>query len=193
MRKTLLYFPLLVMIFLVGCTSSEEKSQEEIWFWADADNALRGDIFATWTNYVQVLDHTLEAKSPEDYSYIVGRIDGPLEWSEIARVRTLSNISQEVIDTMVAPELQQPLYTLIDNIEMHLESIKYSIEDKKLNDLHLHDEQMRDIIKAVHELNNLSSNYLNDPKESVTTLGIVQNCNMLIEELLSQLQPPEKH
>lgn len=193
MRKILLYFSLLLMIFLVGCSSSD-KSQEEIWLLSSTDNSLRAEIFAIWTSYVDILGHTLAAKSPEDHSYIVGRIDGPLllKYSEITRIKSLSNISQEHVDTIITKELQEPLYKLIENVGLHLGEIKSSIEENKLDDIHTHDKQLQEIINAIKELNDLSSNYLIDSSESVKTLEIVQNCNMVIEELLTQLQTNEK-
>jgi len=80
MRKIVACLSLSLIMFLVSCTQPNQKSQEEIWLWSESDNALREEIFSTWTNYVDILDHTTKAKSPENYSYILGRIDGLLQW-----------------------------------------------------------------------------------------------------------------
>jgi hemerythrin len=190
MRKSLSCLILFLVVFLVSCNPSEQKSSEEIWFSTEADNALREEIFSTWTNYVDILDYTIKANSPEDYNYLTGRIDGLLQWRdhEIRRFMSLSNISQEVVDTVVAKEIQQPLYRLVDNMRNHLEEIKNYIEDNQLNDIHKHDKKMQEIIKNVKGLNSRSSNYLFDSKEKVETLKTFQDSNALIEELLTQKQ-----
>jgi hemerythrin len=190
MRNLLSCLILLLTVFLVSCNPSEQKSSEEIWFSTEADNALREEIFTTWTNYVDIIDRTIKAKTPEDYGYIVGRIDGLLQWRdhEIRRFMSLSNISQEVVDTVVAKEIQQPLYRLVDNMRNHLEEIKNYIEDNQHNEIHKHDKKMQEIIKTVKGLNGGSSNYLYDSNEKVETLKTIQDSNALIEELLTQKQ-----
>jgi len=100
----------------------------------------------------------------------------------------LTNISQEVVDTLVAKEVQQPLYQLIDNMRNHLTEIKDYIEDNQLNELHKFDTKMQKIIITVKGLNSGSSNYLFDSKEKIITLKTIQDSNALIEELLSQKQ-----
>lgn len=189
-RKTLLSLSLILIVFLISCTSPKEQSPEEMWFWAETDNALRDEVFRAWTNYVDIIDHTIKAKSPEDYSYIAGRIDTQLRWTDqvMQRVFTLSNISKRDVDTFIARDLQQPLYQLIGNMSNHLNQIKSFIDEEKSNDIHSHDEQMQEIIKAVKGLNGGSSNYLFDPEESIETLQTVQHSNRLIEELLIVMQ-----
>ncbi|KIL35896.1 hypothetical protein SD71_10955 [Cohnella kolymensis] len=156
----------------------------------EADNALREEIFTTWTNYVDIIEHTIEAKSPEDYSYITGRIDGLLRWydHEIRRFMSLSNISQEAVDSVVAKEAQQPLYRLIDNMRNSLEQIRDNIKGNQFNEIHQHDREMKEIIKTVQRLNGGSSNYLIDSTQKVETLNTIQESNALIEELLNMKQ-----
>ncbi|RJX40484.1 hypothetical protein D3P09_00200 [Paenibacillus pinisoli] len=152
---------------------------------ADADNAVQAEIFSVWTNYSFILEFVIDAKTPEDYAYIVGRIDGPLRWSPIQRMKSLSNISQEHVDTLIPINLQEPLYKFVDNVGIHQQQIKANIEAKKLDELHKHDLQMQEIIDAVRELNNLSNRFLTDLVESAETLRILESSNMLIENVLN--------
>ncbi len=190
MKKNQLWLSLLLIIFLASCNQQDQKSQEEIWFSSEADNALREEIFSTWTSYVDIIEHTMKAKSPEDYSYITGRIDGLLRWydHEIRRFMSLSNISQEVVDLIVDKEIQQPLYRLVDNMRSHLQQVQNNIKSNQLNEIHKHDSEMQEIVSTVKGLNGHSSNYLFDSKEKVETLKSIQDSNALIEQLITLKQ-----
>lgn len=185
-----MWLSVFLTLFLAGCNQLEEKSQEEVWLSAEADNALREEIFSTWTNYVDIIEHIIKAKTPEDYSYISGRIDGLLGWydHEIRRFMSLSNISQEVVDAIVDKQVQQPLYSLINNMRNHLQQIQNNIKGNQLVEIHNHDRELREIIATVKGLNGHSSNYLYDSKEKVETMKTIQDSNILIEQLLTMKQ-----
>ncbi|HSO57587.1 MAG TPA: hypothetical protein VLQ66_05050 [Paenisporosarcina sp.] len=126
---------LLLLLFLfttliTGCSfdkeTKEANSVDEYknWLMVAHDNAFRSEMTMFMSEFTIILE---EINSKEHHEqYLAGRIDGFLlrQNPAIEAVFTKSNMSDEIYENILNPELRMPLQKLVSNVKLFLREIQ---------------------------------------------------------------------
>lgn len=169
----------LFTILIVGCSydkeTKEANSVDEYknWLTLAHDNAFRSEMNMFMVEFVIILDEINSKESNEQY--VAGRIDGFLTRpnASIEAVFTKSNMTDEIYENLLNPELRDPLAELISNVKLLFSEIRE-------NGLVLDEETSIELIRLSKVFNSGGSNKF---VEKETSNEILTNTDKINEIL----------
>jgi len=175
---------LLLLLFLfttlmTGCSfDNENKKANSVdeyknWLMVSHDNAFRLEMTMFMSEFTIILD---EINSKEHHEqYLAGRIDGFLlrQNPDFEAVFTKSNMTDEIYENILNPELRIPLQELVSNIRSLLRDIRE-------NGLVIDEETSKELIRLSKIFNSGGSNVFVDKEKSNEILTNTEKMNEIL-------------
>ncbi|ABB14639.1 hypothetical protein CHY_1877 [Carboxydothermus hydrogenoformans Z-2901] len=140
-----------IFLIVIGCSAKDVSSEAEF----TLDSAYYGYVFGTFNHdystrlfeFGQIVKKASEIKNERDLDYLKGRIDAflmgrPGSFGEIV------SIDKRYLDKIIIPELQQPIFNLLNDLEFYISSLYKIVEEKDLQKL----SQLREEFKELYQL-----------------------------------------
>ena len=170
----------LFSILIAGCSfdkeTKETTSADEYknWLTAAHDNAFRSEMTMFMSEFTTILDEINSKKRNEQY--VAGRIDGFLLRQNPASeaVFTKSNMTDEIYENLLNPELRDPLAELISNVKLLLREIRE-------NGLVLDEETSIELIRLSKIVNSGGSNRFVEKETSNEILTSTEKINEILQ------------
>lgn len=175
--------PRLLFLFtflMTGCSfdneTKEANSVDEYksWLTLAHDNAFRAEMTMFMSEFTIILE---EINSKEHHEqYLAGRIDGFLlrQNPAIETVFTKSNMTEEIYENILNPELRIPLQELVSNVRLLLREIQE-------NGLDVDEETSKELIRLSKIFNGGGSNIFVDKEESNEILTNTEKMNEILQ------------
>ena len=165
---------------MTGCSfdneTKEAKSVDEYknWLTLAHDNAFRSEMTMFMSEFTIILEEINNKEHHEQY--IAGRIDGFLlrQNTAIEAVFTKSNMTDEINENILNPELRIPLQKLVSNVKLLLREIRE-------NGLVVDEETSKELIGLSKIFNGGGSNVFVDEVESNEILTNTEKMNEILQ------------
>ncbi|GAV25418.1 hypothetical protein ciss_13510 [Carboxydothermus islandicus] len=173
--KKVFFLAFLLPFFLISCTTNKVPTESKL---LDLSSKYYGYVYGTFNHdysvrlfeFGQIIKKASEVKNERDIDYLKGRIDAFL-LGRPGSFGKIVSVNKEYLDKIITPELQQPIFNLLDVMELYISNLEKIVEERNFQKL----KQLQEELKELYQLERtINDNRYSNPQDKEMYLAAIQ-------------------
>ncbi|NYE57098.1 hypothetical protein [Carboxydothermus ferrireducens] len=177
------FLAVLLPFLLISCTTNKVSNESKLF---DLSSKYYGYVYGTFNHdysvrlfeFGQIVKKASEVKNERDIDYLKGRIDAFL-LGKPGSVGEIASVNKEYLDKIIIPELQQPIFNLLNDMELYISNLDKIVEEKNFRKL----KQLQEELKELYQLERtINDDRYRNPQEKERYLTAIEKMEKIMKK-----------